>query len=87
MSDVVSGGLFLFLYYLSLCVMSGAETVLVEMGGSAPFWDEELPHGTGRPYIPDSGGATQLAGWAVPHLIYQLAWRLACACIRPDRCH
>lgn len=70
MSDVVSVGLFLFLYYLSLCVMSGADTVLVEMGGSAPFLDEELPHGTGRPCIPDSGGATQVCrlGRATPYL-------------------
>jgi len=39
MSDVVSGGLFLSLYYLSLCVMSGVDTMLVEMEGSAPFGD------------------------------------------------
>ena len=87
MSDVVSGGLFLSLCYLFLCVMSGADIMLVEMGGSAPFWDEELPHGTGRPCIPDSGGATQLAGWAMPHPVYKLAWRLAGACTEPGRCH
>lgn len=57
--------------------------------GLSPFlgWEEELPHGTGRPCIPDSGGAIQLAGWAMPHLIYKLAWRLTCAHTWPSRCH
>lgn len=58
-------------------------------GGLSPFlgWEEELPHGTGRPCIPDSGEAIQLAGWAMLHLIYKLAWRLTCARTWPGRCH
>lgn len=40
-SDVVSGRLFLSLHYLFLCVMSGADTMLVEAEDSARFWNKK----------------------------------------------